>query len=56
MCLKFLMAFNASRTIHNYAYLVKKYCLAEAGLDPKGAYLLETVRELSPLSDAEVCL
>lgn len=40
--------------IDNYAYLVKKYCLEEAGLDPKGAYLLETVRALSPLSDAEV--
>lgn len=42
------------REIENYSYLVKKYCLAEAGLDPQGQYLLETVRALSPLNDAQV--
>jgi hypothetical protein len=44
------------RSIDNYAYLVKKYCLEEAGLDPKTSYLLETVRAMSTLSDAEVRL
>jgi hypothetical protein len=43
------------RAIDNYAYLVKKYCLEEAGLDPKSTYLLETVRAMSSLTDAEVC-
>ena len=43
------------REVENYSYLVKKYCLAEAGLDPQGQYLLETVRALSPLNDAQVC-
>jgi hypothetical protein len=46
----------ACREIENYSYLVKKYCLTEAGLDPSGSYLLETVRELSTLNDAQVCV
>lgn len=34
---------------------MKKYCLTEAGLDVGSTYLLETVRALSPLNNAEVC-
>lgn len=44
------------RCIDNYAYLLKKYCMVKAGLDESHAWRLERIRELSPLTDAQVLL
>ena len=42
------------RELDNYAYLVNKYCLKAAKLDTSQTWRLETLREMSPLSNAEV--